>query len=556
MKLKDLSKSVSDETKIWASKGIVRECDEEIKGQFVSYVDIGDSSFDVSINLSPKNDILNYTCDCQINGTICMHVLALGNFILSKAKIEHKIPRNRKISELEQKLKNIKAEDLYQWLSEILKKNKELAFEFNLRFSKTQVEEQTISMILDQSKIAFTSIVSKRKNIIATELKKIIDLWTIIQKPFISRILLNIEDKNTSIDLKKIFQFCEEHYFTFNIESTRIEGYVKRILIQLAKALLEIKDVYKLQTAIGLSLVGLNEPHQLRHEVVTLSQQLLKGSTEANSDSILDAISSYYQELFQNLTWGEAEFTTLIFNNLTTKDLKNKYLNRLRPIRFENGFNLELINHLVLSKNYSKAEEFAVKQIKINHYSEYDNAYQKILKEIYTKQGDFKKLNDLNSDLLTITYSFEDYLSIINPMTDEKSDFRNNIFARARAASKNNNFLALKFCYSLMHYEKKYDYLLKCILSDSPLYLLEPFIPALIRENLKSFMKHLALKFNKYSWMFPESEKLKDIQTFPRILQIFRSEVDQKELQKIKIEYKRFVNASPDSFIDYFRKNI
>jgi hypothetical protein len=396
LKIKDIQKSVSDETKIWASKGIVRECDEEIKGQFVSYVDIGDSSFDVSINLSPKNDILNYTCDCQINGTICMHVLALANFILSKGKVDVKVPRKRKLSEIELLLESIDRVEIITWIKDTFKNNKDLELSFKLKFTDTEKTQIDIKTVLEQMNTAKRSVVKNKKNISSQELKKIIDLWQVIHEPFLDNLHQNLTKKDTAKDLKKIFNALEEYYFGFNTSSTRIEGYLKRIIANYANAITSLPNSDDVKIVLGQSLIDFSSKSEMRVELIILATELLKSKEKKYSEVILAEFLSHYQELFKNLTWAESEYTYLLAETIIKLNLSEEHFAKLKPVRYANEFNLELINFLVKKKEYTLAEKYALEQIKVNYYEEYNVPYNSILKGIYYKNNETEKLLQLN----------------------------------------------------------------------------------------------------------------------------------------------------------------
>ena len=61
--LKNYTKQLTEELIKSAGKSRVRECDETEKGVFVSYVDEGNSTFDVSLTVSPKAEVSNSGCD-------------------------------------------------------------------------------------------------------------------------------------------------------------------------------------------------------------------------------------------------------------------------------------------------------------------------------------------------------------------------------------------------------------------------------------------------------------------------------------------------------------
>lgn len=80
----------------------VRELDEEEPGHFVAFVDEGEETFDVHIQLKEEN-VQQMSCDCGQISTCCIHQAAVlvqltqkGTKIVSRPKIKKKTPRPNK----------------------------------------------------------------------------------------------------------------------------------------------------------------------------------------------------------------------------------------------------------------------------------------------------------------------------------------------------------------------------------------------------------------------------------------------------------------------------
>jgi len=77
-----------------AKKLTARDLEEVAPNKYVAYVDEEKESYDVSIELEGKN-VLDVSCDCPKQNTICVHKVALINFIKSK-KLEKGVSVKRK----------------------------------------------------------------------------------------------------------------------------------------------------------------------------------------------------------------------------------------------------------------------------------------------------------------------------------------------------------------------------------------------------------------------------------------------------------------------------
>ena len=66
------------ETKLTqAKKLIVRELEEvEVKGNFVAYVDEGEESYDINVQLD-KDVVVGHSCDCGRRDSYCIHQIVI-----------------------------------------------------------------------------------------------------------------------------------------------------------------------------------------------------------------------------------------------------------------------------------------------------------------------------------------------------------------------------------------------------------------------------------------------------------------------------------------------
>lgn len=126
-------------------------------------------------------------------------------------------------------------------------------------------------------------------------------------------------------------------------------------------------------------------------------------------------------------------------------------------------------------------------QIKSNYRDEYNVPYLKSLKEIYVIEKDDENLAKVLSVLFPYTFEFDDYLFIINTLSEEeRKKWRTKILARARNASGNSNSPATEFCFKLMNYEKSYTKMIGYIDAHTPFALiLQYFEPMVLAEKDK-----------------------------------------------------------------------
>jgi uncharacterized Zn finger protein len=77
MKISQILAKQSETKFVQARKLVFRELEEvESKGNYVAYVDEGDDSYDINIQLD-KDVIVAHSCDCERRDSYCIHQLAI-----------------------------------------------------------------------------------------------------------------------------------------------------------------------------------------------------------------------------------------------------------------------------------------------------------------------------------------------------------------------------------------------------------------------------------------------------------------------------------------------
>ena len=177
LSLKNFKKHFADDTKLWAAQCTIRECDEETKGNFVAFVDHGDQSFDVNININTKQEILSSTCECPKGDGMCQHKFALLMHLAGNEKVATPKLVKNKISPLDSIFSDLSHEDLKTWVLKTFEKDKALQAEFIQEFTKEVEKLWTLAELEKKLKGLLKVVIGAKKNIETADFKKAMSLW-------------------------------------------------------------------------------------------------------------------------------------------------------------------------------------------------------------------------------------------------------------------------------------------------------------------------------------------------------------------------------------------
>ena len=177
LSLKNFKKHFADDVKLWAAQCTVRECDEEQKGTFVAFVDQGVDSFDVSLKINPKQEIVSCTCDCPKGDGMCQHKLALMMHIVGNQKVAPPKLVKNKITPLEKIFSQLSHDDLKTWLLKTFEKDKALQVEFVQEFTKEEEKLWTLPELEKKLKELQKVVFGAKKNVETADFKKAMGLW-------------------------------------------------------------------------------------------------------------------------------------------------------------------------------------------------------------------------------------------------------------------------------------------------------------------------------------------------------------------------------------------
>ena len=254
MTIKEILTSCSKRDLDKAKKLVVRELDEEIKGGYVAYVDEGEDSRDVRINLKGKKVDTTF-CDCEETNNVCIHKLAVLIALSGNTKKRAvKAVRSKKISEAEALLNQMDKEVIAQWLLAVFKKNKAFEQQFVLDFEERETTFTTASVQL-MARGIIDSVAGKRKTLEGIKIKNMLDLLSIAHQP-LNQYLLTIIDEVEAVHIFDTF-LAEVREFDRRVKhySKRTNTFVYDYSAWFALAILNIKSPEKRNQAMEQAFV-------------------------------------------------------------------------------------------------------------------------------------------------------------------------------------------------------------------------------------------------------------------------------------------------------------
>lgn len=557
LSLKNYTSVLPKELLKLAEKNKVRECDETEKGHFVAYVDEGDDTYDVSLTVSPKAEVTEHTCDCKNGKSFCRHKAALlmhiaGNTGVKKTK--QAVKAKQKISKADALLDEADEKALKTWVRELLSKNKDIEMAFIHYFSAAQhgyTKEEITRLTVD----AVKAVVKNRIKIETTELKKIVDLFASIHAPVVKQYHENLADEKLFLNFHELINTCAGFNLKTTAGSNKIYKYIEDLLQNTIEPLNNLYDENAWDTAIGFFIKHIPyDKHEVRLYYAAHLKNLAAISSQTRKMKLIDLLVKQYSRIFtQNMSNG-ISYTRIIFSLVDEHKLFDKYITVFKPIRYQNEYNLKLIELLADNKEWKFAEKYCLEQISNNARDEYDVPYLALLKLIYTLTKNENSLAPVLEKLLPYTWNFEDFMFLNNRIThdDERKKWRAKILDKAKRAGRGK---AIDFCFQLADHEKKYtkmfEYMHRCSYEN----ILRYFEP-LAQTDKALLLKAILDKTDDYFYSGSDARNA-EAEIFPQLLAaLLRIYTPEYLIAAVKKAESNTWHINRNRFIIYSKENL
>lgn len=456
------------ETKLTkAKKLVVRELEEvESKGNFVAYVDEGEESYDVNIQLD-KDDIVGHSCDCGRRDTYCIHQIAILLMLSTNTENPLTAKKNansgigKKVKASEQLLLTLEQEALASWLLELFKSNKDIELQFLLKFGKNQKEYQSadVDKIL---KDAVTSVVGKRKKIEASEVKKIVQLWEKALVPFWEYLALNIGNEKIIDLFSAVYQAVLDLEYKLFYTGTRFRKFIETGNSKIAGIIAHVDSDIQWAALTNSYWDKMWAAENAQGGMLELFIQIYESSSIERKRLLADKIEDLITSLLEGHYHMSVAVDGFFLDVLLENNMFDNSADYFVPRQWEAKYNLKLIE-AIRDHDPNKTIDYCNRVIAGNVNSTYNDPFLEILEDIYADSGDFSKLASIKMEKFSSAPNIVDYVFIMDHSNDEelKKKFR----TRTLSMLRNNMGYAGsdELYFRILEYEKNYKKMLEVI---------------------------------------------------------------------------------------------
>jgi hypothetical protein len=556
LKLTEIGTLFSAQAQKKAEKFPVREVEETEKGHWVAFADDGPESFDVQISID-NGEITAHSCDCgklDAQG-YCLHQLAMLMQLSAQKTKTPKPVTKRKVKEdpLTTLLNQVDTEDLKLWLKEVLQQQKDLAIAFNNRFGVRPVDytKEEIEKITDA---AVRSLVKNKRKIDQSELKKIILLWKEVHEPVIRHYLSNIASVD-KIDLfSTLMVSIQKWHLSLNIKSTKTDTYKKEVFAKIIQPLYDIENEEIWKSVIsGYFKEGFDGTNAARTDWQIFLSDLVKFETRPlRVDYILGQFKSQYtQTKNKNESFISSFLTQLIFTTYKNAGRLQDCIKWILPISYDNLFNLELIDALLLHGFDDEAEEMCRSIINSNREAAYNFPYLSRLATLFKKEPRQKaKLYPVLLQMLPYSGGLEDYLILKNEYFKNKEEDFKKWRTRIMSVLGNgmrSNVNEAHFYFDILHHEGRFTMMLEKIGDVRTVEVALKYFDVLFAQNKATFLESLT----RISAGFYNSDQ--DDQFYPELAEKVKQHYSDFEIKNVMLKKEHYRKGE---FARYFEKTM
>ena len=553
--LKNYNKHFSDDQKLMAAKCQIRECDEETKGNFVGFVDLAKESFDVNVSINTKGEIVSKSCEC--GKTDCAHIFALIKFLDSGQKVtELKIPKKKR-SNIELLLDKIDTEDLKVWVIESLNSNKIIETEFLLKFSPKSNTYFTEKEIKDLTKNGIKAVLGTvRKKIEKKELQLIIATWKKLHKPIFDNFVSNpskIESLIIAVlSYDEFMETCKcPSYASWYTYSESIDKTLLEIILGIQDENEFNKVIFEITNYIY------TDTGKISVRILNLSKTILANSSIERKRNVFRQVNDFFQKIKTLSVYHYNILNIELFEMVNNADLFENYYHQFKLSETDVSYNLSLIQKLIEHNKIELAESFCNAEIRSNYYEIYKPYYYQKLKIIYQITGNQQKLLETKKILLPHFFNFDDYLSIIETISENnKVEFRTHIQKIAKKKSRG-EYLPKVFLVKLAHYENRGKQLLSYLTDFKELHPFLDCIHQMINAEPLDVLNILVTRFTSIPWGHSKETIKREKEVYPIVMDYLKQAIDFETIAKI---YRQKCNnywlPESDSFARYIFQEI
>ncbi len=554
--LKNYKTVLSPDLLLKAKKGTVRECDEIEKGHYQAYVDENDQTFDTYLLVNPKGEITGHGCDCLSTTSFCPHQTALLLFVLKDKKPVAKLKGAKKVDPLETLVQQADPEKLKAWLLGLLKENKDLGLTFLHQFSQSERQYQPLE-IKQLTMDAVKSVIKNKRTVDSAHAKKIVELWAVLHESVIADFCTQTADEESFLRLHAIMEGCETVQSKYGDLNGRISKYEENVLMKVLPAIHQLQDEDTWDKAVNYFTVRIHgAPYYLRSFYLRFLEKLHRLSSIERKRSLTVNLVAQFMKVNARQFYDGTQYIKTVFDLVASSGLFEDYYLLFEPLRYQNDYNVELIEWLIEYDKLALAEKYCLEQIAGNSREDFNGDYLRLLAEIYTIEKDNQKLAGVLKEALSYSFDFNTYLFVDEYLEEgeEKSKWRNKLFTRARREASYHPG-AMLFSFQLLDHEHEYVKMLDYLDAGTSYEVIVQFAEKLAATNKDRFLSHMLYRSDDMSDSDLQPEQLQPI--LEQLFNVFVKRYTQQELMLVVKDFnKKGRYRIPNRFVSFMMNKL
>lgn len=401
-------------------------------------MDQGNETYDVALELDAAGEPVTHTCDCAAGKKFCAHKAAVLLHLTdaAPAKEEKVKGRAKKRSELEQLLDEVTEKELRSWVADVLATHKDISLAFRTRFLMN-ADELNPKKIRDLSAEASKTVAGRQFSVDATQVAKLVTLWTNIHRTALDRYLAAPFEAAPFALLQAVLQSVDDFLAQHQTNSKKLQQYLDGIQAKIVLAIKEVAEaeswtasVAMIVNAIGVSFETLAADFYL---------QLLNRLCSVESEERRIQIAT----LFGNALPAKEKLASADRGLLAKAGVQllrecgvlQQHLHRFPFIPWSNEYNLLLIGAHVEAGNIEAAQKLAWQAVESNRDDVYNIPYLRILDLICNRAGDEAQRTKALQRLILLTPSMEAYAVLRSSLgADQLKELRSRLLSRANSS--------------------------------------------------------------------------------------------------------------------------
>ncbi|MGO3195485.1 MAG: hypothetical protein ACTIKE_15840 [Sphingobacterium sp.] len=431
---------------------LVRELEAEKENYYTAFVDDGEESYDVNFLLE-KDEILTHSCDCGSGASFCLHQKAVAAELSKNALARKKNKRisaiKPKRSPLEEFINDQDITRIKDWLLQYLNSNKQAAVEFKMAFVNQDQSYTTQEIIKKIDEVVDSVIGRKRRNIPASEIKKIVDLWGKVVQPIEVFIESNISN-TIGDELFEVLVFRIQRYsLDIMTTSTRISSFIKKLYERNAQCIERLKSDADWNGLIAPLFNGYVDPKADQNWVE--AQRCVYIYNTASGER-KNRIATIIKQQILHFNYNSQQYPREILLNISRildnaglfKDCVANFFMR----EYNDEYNKILI-HTLCEANPERAKEYCELIIYDGLSQSLDFFYMEKLEMLYEKLGLTEQLLILRQELFFKSPTLEFYIELVEsvPPGETLENFKKDVTRSLRRSDYDLNLLMRIFKY-------------------------------------------------------------------------------------------------------------